>query len=101
MLNETVDFWIVFPSFESERFDMSHLNVNCSRDFSDQVLTVETTNEMPASLDLLLPPGFGRGAEDKRVCHEHRFGQQPDWRRGRQGLVCGGLRRIAEYWGMS
>ena len=47
MLNETVDFWIVFPSFESERFDMSQLNVNCSRDFSDQVLTVETTNKTP------------------------------------------------------
>ena len=27
MLNETVDFWIVFPSFESERLDMSQLNV--------------------------------------------------------------------------
>ena len=38
---------IVFPSFESERFDISQLNVNCSWDFSDQVLTVETTNEMP------------------------------------------------------
>ena len=36
-----------FPSLESERFDMSQLNVNCSWDFSDQVLTVETTNEMP------------------------------------------------------
>ena len=36
-----------FSKFESERFDISHLNVNCSRDFSDQVLTVETTNEMP------------------------------------------------------
>ena len=38
---------IVFPSFESERFDISQLNVNCSWDFSDQVLTVDTTNEMP------------------------------------------------------
>ena len=38
---------IVFSIFESERFDISQLNVNCSWDFSDQVLTVETTNEMP------------------------------------------------------
>ena len=38
---------IVFSSFESDRFDISQLNVNCSWDFSDQVLTVETTNEMP------------------------------------------------------
>ena len=48
MLNETVDFWIVFPSFESERLDMSQLNVNWSRDFSDQVLTVEPLNNVPA-----------------------------------------------------
>ena len=48
MLNETVDFWVVFPSFESERFDMSQLNVNCSRDFSDQVLMVEPLNNVPA-----------------------------------------------------
>ena len=26
---------------------MSHLNVNCSRDFSDRVLTVEPLNNMP------------------------------------------------------
>ena len=38
---------IVFSSFESERFDISQLNVNCSWDFSDQVLTVQTTNKMP------------------------------------------------------
>ena len=48
MLNETVDFWIDFPSFESERFDMSQLNVNCSRDFRNQVFLVgRTTNKMP------------------------------------------------------
>ena len=41
MLNETVDFWVIFLSFESERFDTSQLNVNCLRDFSDLVLTVE------------------------------------------------------------
>ena len=49
MLNETVDVWIVFPSFESERergFDMPHLNVNRSWDFSDQVLTVEPLNNV-------------------------------------------------------
>jgi len=38
---------IVFSSFESDRFDISQLNVNCSWDFSDQVFTVETTNERP------------------------------------------------------
>ena len=48
MLNETVDFWIVFPGFESERFDMSQLNVNCSRGFRNQVFLVgRTTNKMP------------------------------------------------------
>ena len=31
-----------------EKFDMSQLNVNCSRDFSDLVLRVEPTNKMPA-----------------------------------------------------
>ena len=39
---------IVFSSFESERFDISQLNVNCSWDFSDQVLTVEPLNNVPA-----------------------------------------------------
>ena len=38
-----------------------------------------------------LDPGLGRGAEDKVVRHEHPFGMQRHWRRGRQGLVCGGL----------
>ena len=51
-------------------------------------------HEQDASLDLLLPPGLGRGTENKRVRHEHQFGRQPDWRRGGQGLVCGGLRRM-------
>ena len=70
MLNETVDFWVVFPSFESERFDMSQLNVNCSRDFSDHDLNGRALDE-DASLDLSLFPGLGRGAEDKRVRHGH------------------------------
>ena len=39
---------IVFSSFESERFDISQLNVNCSWAFSDQVLTVEPLNNVPA-----------------------------------------------------
>ena len=52
------------------------------------------------SLDLSLPPGLGEGTEDKRVRHEHRVWTQ-DWRWGRQGLVSGGLRRIAECCGMS
>ena len=78
MLNETMDFWIVFPSFESERFDISHLNVNCLRDFSDQVLTVEPRRKN-ANLDLSLPPGLGRGTEDKQVRHEHHFVMEPDW----------------------
>ena len=46
---------IVFPSFESERFDISQLNVNCSWDFSDQVLTVEPrTRCQPALIYLCL-----------------------------------------------
>ena len=47
MLNETVDFWIVFPGFESERLDMSQLNVNCSRDFRNQVLPEGPSNKTP------------------------------------------------------
>ena len=41
--------WIsgLFFQVLNHRVDMSQLNVNCSWDFSDQVLTVETTNEMP------------------------------------------------------
>ena len=55
MLNETVDFWIVFPGFESEGLDMSQLNVNCSRDFRNQVLTVEPrTRCQPALIYLCL-----------------------------------------------
>ena len=92
---------IVFPSFESERFDISQLNVNCSWDFSDQVLTVDTTNEMPTlicrCLQALAEALKINGSVTNIILHT----QQPDWRRGRQGLVCGGLRRIAECCGMS
>ena len=75
---------------------MSGLNVFfsdlhiCSQDFSDQVLTVEPTNKMPALICRCLQ-ALARGTEDKRVHYEHQFGIYPHWRRGRQGLVCGGL----------
>ena len=79
---------------------MSHLNVNCSRDFSDQVLTVEPLNHVPALICCCLQ-ALAEALKINGSVTEHRFGQQPDWRRGRQGLVCGGFRRIAEYCGMS
>ena len=47
MLNETMDFWIVFPSFESERFDMSQLNVLFSEHFRYQVLFEGPSNKTP------------------------------------------------------
>ena len=47
MLNETMDFWIVFPSFESERFDISQLNVLFFEHFRNQVLFEGPTNNMP------------------------------------------------------
>ena len=47
MLNETLDFWIVFPSFESERFDMSQLNVLFSEHFRYQVLFEGPSNKTP------------------------------------------------------
>ena len=49
---------------------MSQLNVKCSWGFSDQVLLVGPWN-LDTSLDLSLPPGFGQGAEDQCVHHEH------------------------------
>ena len=49
---------------------MSELNVMCSLDFSDHDLNGRILDE-DASLDLSLFPGLGRGAEDKRVRHEH------------------------------
>ena len=67
---------------------MSELNVMCSPDFSDHDLSSRILDE-DASLDLSPFPGLGRGAEDKLVRHEHRFGLQPDRLRGGQGLVCG------------
>ena len=67
---------------------MSGSNVMCSPDFSDHDLNGRALDE-DASLDLSLFPGLGRGAEDKRVRQGHRFAIQRDWRRGRQGLVCG------------
>ena len=79
---------------------MSELNVMCSPDFSDHDLNGRALDE-DASLAMSPFPGLGRGADDKRVSHRHQFVQQPDWRRGCEGLVCGGLRRIAECCGMS
>ena len=46
-LTETVDVWIVFPSFESERFDMSQLNVLFSEHFRNQVLFEGPSNKTP------------------------------------------------------
>ena len=40
------DFWSVLSSPKSERFGVSHLNIMCSQDFSDQVLPVEPWNKM-------------------------------------------------------
>jgi len=52
MLNETVDFWIVFPSFESERFDISHLNVLFSEHFRNQVFSEGPSNKTPTLICL-------------------------------------------------
>ena len=38
----------LFAKFCIREIYMSELNVSCSQDFSDQVLTVEPTNKMPA-----------------------------------------------------
>ena len=38
----------LFAKFCIREIHMSELNVSCSQDFSDQVLTVEPTNKMPA-----------------------------------------------------
>ena len=70
---------------------MSELNVMCTLDVSDHDLNGRALDE-DASLDLSLFPGLGRGAEDKCVRRKDRFGMEPDWRRGCQGLVSGGLR---------
>ena len=79
---------------------MSELNVMRSPDFSDHDLNGRALDE-DASLALSPFPGLGRGTEDKRVRRKDRFEMEPDWRRGRQGLVCGGLLGIAECCGMS
>ena len=78
----------LFAKFCIREIHMSELNVMCSPDFSDHDLNGRALDE-DASLDLSLFPGLGRGAEDKLVRHGHRFVKEPDWRRGRQGLVCG------------
>ena len=52
----------------SERFTCQ--SVMCSPDFSDHDLNGRALDE-DASLDLSPFPGLGRGAEDKRVRHEH------------------------------
>ena len=78
----------LFAKFCIREIHMSELNVMCSPDFSDHDLNGRALDE-DASLDLSLFPGLGRGAEDKLVRHEHRFGTQQDWCRGGQGLVCG------------
>ena len=70
---------------------MSELNVMCSPDLSDHILNGRALDDEDASLDLSMFPGLGRGAEDKCVRRKHRFGTKPDWRRERQGVVCGGL----------
>ena len=80
----------LFAKFCIREIHMSDLNVMCSLDFSDHDLNSRTLDE-DASLDLSLFPGLGRGTADQQVHHEHRFAIQPDWRRGCQGLVCGGL----------
>ena len=41
MLNGSVVLWSVFKAESSKRFDMSQLDVKCTRDFSDEVLPVE------------------------------------------------------------
>ena len=87
-----------FAKFCIREIHMSGLNVMCSPDFSDHDLNGRALDE-DASLDLSLFPGLGRGAEDKRLRHGHRFGIQPDWCRGGQGLVCG--MGSAECCGMS
>ena len=75
----------------SQRYSqLSQLNGTCSQDLSDQVLMVEPWN-LDANPDPSLPPGPGWGAEAKQVHHEHQFGRQRYWGRGRRGLVCGGL----------
>ena len=78
----------LFAKFCIREIQMSEINVMCSPDFSDHDLNGRALDE-DASLDLSLFPGLGRGAEDKCVRQEHRFENQQDWRRGRQGLVCG------------
>ena len=88
----------LFAKFCIREIQMSELNVMCSPDFSDHDLNGRAVDE-DASLDLSLFPGLGRGAEDKRVRHGHRFAKQPDWCRGCQGLVCG--MGSAECCGMS
>ena len=47
---------------------MSQLNVNCSRDFRNQVLSEGPSNKTP-NLDLSLPPGLGRGTKNQQVHH--------------------------------
>ena len=60
----------LFAKFCIREIHMSELNVMCSPDFSDHDLNARALDE-DASLDLSLFPGLGRGAEDKRVRHEH------------------------------
>ena len=78
----------LFAKFCIREIHMSELNVMCSPDFSDHDLNGRALDE-DANLDLSLFPGLGRGAEDKRVRHGHRFGRQLDRLRGGQGLACG------------
>ena len=68
----------LFAKFCIREIHMSELNVMCSPDFSDHNLNGRALDE-DASLDLSLFPGLGRGAEDKRVRHGHRFVREPDW----------------------
>ena len=78
----------LFAKFCIREIHMSELNVMCSPDFSDHDLNGRALDE-DAIIDLSLFPGLGRGPEDQCVRHEHQIGMQPDWRRGREGLVCG------------
>ena len=67
---------IVFSSFESDRFDISQLNANCSWDFSNQVLTVETTSERPTLICRCLQALAEALKINKSITHIYLKGNQ-------------------------